>query len=203
MSQFIEEISKQENTPDDILLSQLRKDRVAKLIANTVEERAQQYISDNDTSILNQISTEVPDGTYVEPLYLEDFNIKQVQLEIKNEQINYIFNIDIELLTMTEINLENSILHGVINLKGNMNINIERHKEEEEKAFISRVKDDPSGYIICNNIVITNSIYEEFEEEDYYVDDSAYDTCPMCGDPLNYYNDAGDGFCITCSNQRD
>lgn len=43
--------------------------------------------------------------------------------------------------------------------------------------------------------------YENTEEEEYCK--NAYDRCPCCGKLINFENDAGNGFCIKCTNEKD
>ncbi len=49
---------------------------------------------------------------------------------------------------------------------------------------------------------IKTGILKEIEYE-VTDEDDCYDICPRCGDPINFDNDAGNGFCISCTRESD
>ena len=46
---------------------------------------------------------------------------------------------------------------------------------------------------------LEETVCEPWDDADEYEMEDAYDICPKCGKPINYQNDAGNGFCVTCT----
>lgn len=46
---------------------------------------------------------------------------------------------------------------------------------------------------------LEETVCEPWDDADEYEMQDAYDICPKCGKPINYQNDAGNGFCVECT----
>ncbi len=82
--------------------------------------------------------------------------------------------------------------------EGIVKVQVERRIDD----FIDLVTEDTyeTAYIESCELEETNFIHWSESEYDEY---DQYNLCPRCGKVITYDNDAGNGFCINCSNEYD
>ncbi|WP_423738389.1 PIN-like domain-containing protein [Clostridium algidicarnis] len=129
----------------------------------------------------------------------EFINAKQVERDFS--EITYSFEYDIEIEGTSrdywgrdddtkEIILSPGVYHK---FKGSIFVDVSR----ELDTFLDYFSDND-----FNEAKIVSGVLEEIERRDYleedYYNDMGYTTCPKCGKPISFDNDALNGYCINC-----
>lgn len=82
---------------------------------------------------------------------------------------------------------------------------------EELDETIIKINVEPENIFIPRETIISmddwtlierkeiRSTVNDWEEEEEYIGDKPYTTCPACGKPISFENDGGNGFCINCA----
>ena len=117
--------------------------------------------------------------------------------------------------------------HNVL-FEANLDLNIDNWNEEVIKQKLNNTKQLLQGYddglftITCepetisvpketvitmdewslSNKEIVSQTIDDNWDEDVWIDDKPYTTCPDCGKPISCKNDGGNGFCIDCAGEH-
>ncbi len=73
--------------------------------------------------------------------------------------------------------------------KGRITVELKRKAD----IFVDFVNEDSFEAVEIIDGSLEESLYKRWDEID------GYTTCPKCGNDINYQNDAGDGFCLDCT----
>ena len=84
--------------------------------------------------------------------------------------------------------------------EGKIQIGLKRNAD----IFVDFENEDSFEEVEIVDGSLEETVYKPcFEEDDDEYSEGAYTTCPTCGKAINHLNDAGNGFCIECTQNED
>ena len=135
----------------------------------------------------------------------EKFELKNINVFIDKEDVLYRFEVIINARYDVISQFHTIEASGVIDADLTIQFEFQTKVNFSERELIEKINGGTLPLIIKNIEVRNASYYWSGEiDVDEYDDSSegiadAYTECPCCGDPINHHNDAGNGFCIKCS----
>lgn len=129
----------------------------------------------------------------VNDISIKDTTLSNAHLSIDNEVINYRFTLEMELNDLAVESLTDDVL-SVGEIKGVIESTIEltRHTNDTDEDIFETRDVKSIGFKNTSFTWLNDFDYSEESEE-------GYTTCPTCGNTMNFENDGGNGFCISCS----
>lgn len=129
----------------------------------------------------------------VNDITIKDTALSNAHLSIDNEVINYRFTLEMELNDFDIESLTDEVL-SVGEIKGAIVATIElMHHKYDTDELTFKTRD-------VKSIGFKNTSFTWFNDFDYSEEsEDGYTTCPTCGNTMNFENDGGNGFCISCS----
>ena len=165
MSDFIESLVDKTNDSDFKLLLELRKDIVVNGITNIIEDFVNDYVDDHTLTILEYSPDNLPSEIMVGAIDIEKFNINNINLVFKNNEV--IYNFDIQLNMGCDVTIEDEYFqsYGYMNFLGNIKLGVSRSINISENNFINSF--DNSKIIINRDLRIEDSkfILDMVDEE--------------------------------------
>lgn len=155
MSDFIESLVDKTNDSDFKLLLELRKDIVVNGITNIIENFVNDYVDDHTLTILEYSPDNLPSEIMVGAIDIEKFNINNIKLVFKNNEV--IYNLDIQLNMGCDVTIEDEYFqsYGYMNFLGNIKLGVSRSINISENNFINSF--DNSKIIINRDLRIEDS----------------------------------------------
>ncbi|GAB2553068.1 PIN-like domain-containing protein [Gracilibacillus alcaliphilus] len=208
---FIEEVSDPSDPSRRELLLELRMSNLIKRLPfdafMQLAENEIQSIDINDVVKKLIHSTSDADKIYINNIIeistptVENVILNPNGISIKESEIIYYINAVAEC-DFSTISSNSSILsYGSIHSDIVLNIELKRKLTEDEKTFIDKFKDNYSDFITIAHYTAETAKYIWGNDDDYdpNISIETYTTCPSCYCNISNINDAGDGFCINCS----
>lgn len=195
----------------------LRKTRViSKLSRDQIESVVDTFLSSVDP---NDLADDISNQTRDKISEVYDYEVEETQID--NISVNldggvYKYSIDVigtvqfRCATYYSSHISYGDVHGIVKV----NCEVIRHATENEKEFINRFNDndlDLLQVIDIKSAVLEGLSYfwssdedidEDEEPENDYAVGGDYPQCGYCGKEMNAINDAGNGYCISCTEEK-
>jgi hypothetical protein len=206
MSSFISEIS--ENSDNDILVELRKKKVVRKLSENIIFESVEEFLTSHIDEIKGYLCTKHNEDE-IYNYYFEERSISEISVEKKNNDYLYQLNIEMNCEFLTETIKDIIFSNGTINAIIILSLVISRNDAEAESEFVNdfNQRNRPAGILHTWSVRTSEYIWSgdhdiENSEGDFKTE-RPYTTCPDCGEGINRFNDAGNGFCNACTSGKD
>lgn len=212
---FIEEISDSSDISDRDLLLELRANNLIKRLSkdvfeNIIEEKIKSVEIDDIHKKMLQSSNEM-NYYYIRNLKqiydpnIENISINSNGVRVEGNDIIYSLKVNADCVYDTVSSSSDLISYGIIQTELTLNVELKRKLEDSEVTFINNFKENTSDTITATHFIIDKEQYiwgaddDLIDDEDDVLDIHYYNICPTCSGGINISNDAGNGFCIKCS----
>ncbi|MBT2764299.1 PIN-like domain-containing protein [Paenibacillus sp. ISL-20] len=212
MSNFIDTIN---SDSDKDLLVDLRKERLLNRISidkyNEILYECIETIDGDDLIdyLSNAIKYKIDD---VELMGIDDLKINEIS--VQNKERVYVYNVIINFVTRFDCNshYDTHSSNGTIVCDTSCNISLVRNQDSSEKEFLETLLENSENVFRINSLTFKNEEYIWSGDSDpvrkirtyqRIYQQSPYTTCPLCNEDIDILNDAGNGFCTSCSRTKD
>ncbi|WP_144626520.1 PIN-like domain-containing protein [Bacillus altitudinis] len=209
---FMEEVSDPSDPSDRELLLELRMNNLVKRLPYEsfleLAENKIQSIDINDVMKKLVHSSNDMERVYINRItqisapMVENVNLHPNGIKVNDNEIIYYINAVVECEFETISSNYDLISYGHIYSEVTLNIEVKRKLEDSEKNFIDNFEKDYSDYTIITHYSPEMAKYIWGSDDVSLISNEVYTNCPSCSRGISKMNDAGDGFCIICSDSQ-
>lgn len=151
------------------------------------------------------------EGTHIGSLGIDEFEVDEYEYLVgeqsnrEEDNVYYVLSYMVKLsgYSFEYFGRDDETKDGILSpgayheFEGKIDVALKRQAD----IFVDFENEDSFEDVEIVDGCLQETVYSPYDEEEHL--DGAYTVCPKCGKPINYENDAGNGFCIECTRNEE